>query len=323
MKAILHIGQQKTGSTILQNFFSEHQEILLKEYGILYPRSLGIKKQRKLLQSSEELLNANSDLSKEFQKELSSSNPRIVFFSEENLFAVNQNKKHNIYTFLNKIFNEVEILVYLRRQEDHILSLYQQKIRGKYTLTIPEFVKDKLQSNNSYYNYYTNVNNWENIFGQNKVRVKCFHNLRESDICRDVLYYLGLNWNFPDFQRNGRSTNKSFDAVSTELIRTLNILESKNPKLFPIKFKRFLRLYLKDKTRQQKFVLSQQLLDFVYRTTQTSNELLCKSYFHKENDKKYFLSPYRSEQDAYLNENISKSKLVNLMYEIYLSYTNK
>ena len=108
MKLILHIGQQKTGSTSLQRFLFDNYDNLLKQ-NVLYPQSLGTEhfKQHLLFRNCEDLNDKAFSLKEKLTYEIEKTKPELVIISDENLFYGIRVNKKKIAAFLTSIFDEI------------------------------------------------------------------------------------------------------------------------------------------------------------------------------------------------------------------------
>ncbi|MBT8232847.1 MAG: hypothetical protein HKO66_13760, partial [Saprospiraceae bacterium] len=114
MKLILHIGQQKTGSTSLQSFLFDNYKSLIDK-GYLYPKSLGIeyKKQHLLFKEHKPSNNNGESLKAPLLQEIKDKNASTVIISDENLYSGILVEKEKISAFLTSIFDEIDIIIYL------------------------------------------------------------------------------------------------------------------------------------------------------------------------------------------------------------------
>lgn len=314
MKLILHIGQQKTGSTVLQNYLRKSQ-VSLQAEGFLYPQSLGIHKQNKLL-SEFDSLTPDGTLYKTFKNEIQeSSNVHTVICSEENLFSIPEFKIERIYNFLSRLFDSIQIVAYLRKQDDHFLSIYQQSVRGSETATIKEVLDKKI--NGPKYNYHAIISRWQKVFHNAEVTARAYGLLINNDIIDDFNFILGLKRYNEQIETDFAITNKSFDAESIELIRLFNLLESENKLILPHHRKRALRIFLKHKPRNKKFILADADRHKIWQLTLNNNQKLCDEFI-KEGQKKYFLkAPHNITTKEHYNKDVDLDNLYSLFFDIF------
>jgi len=316
LKCILHIGQQKTGSTFLQYRLSQTRSHLA-EQGYLYPSSLGNQKQNKFLTEHDKLRDSSSEVYKEFENEIAQSGLSNIICSEENLFSIPKEKITTVHAFLKNFFDEFEIVVYLRRQDDHFLSIYQQNVRGKTTESINEIL-----SNGAYaekYSYNKILENWSGVFQNAKIKIRPYGQLKNNDIIED--FYDLMKIEKGDFtpEDNYAITNKSFDAESIELIRYFNILEKEGKLILPHQTKRKLRIFLKNKERTNKFSLSINDKLKIWKIFLVENKKFCAKYLD-DNQSTYFLNePSEKNTQPLYNHHIQSDHLYELYFDIFES----
>ena len=291
MKAILNIGQQKTGSTSLQYFWEKNRQ-QLRDKGVLYPKSLGVNKQVKIFAQHEQIQDPNSALVRSFVKERDRSDFSTVLFSEENLYVCKAHIKEHIKEFLLQHFTEIEIVVYLRRQEEHIPSHYQQAVKGRVGLPLDQWIKKMVKIKNQYYQYDRVLDVWATLFPDAQIRVVPFSIVKEQSLYTHCLSYLGidnvgLNMDVP-------SLNQSWDRRSIELFRIVNFIAKEQPELVGEDMRIDLRKYILEDLQQNKgdkITLSQEQLDLIYESTHESNERLINKYDIDRRHHSYLLNP--------------------------------
>lgn len=229
MKLILHIGQQKTGSTSLQRFLYDNYDALLK-HKILYPRSLGTEhyKQHHIFKYRDNLLDESLKLKEKLESEIKRSNANVVIISDENLFFGIRINKNNIVNFLRSIFDEIEILIYLRRQDLHAPSHYQQSQLGLVTRTFDDWIEHAIDS--GYYDYYNVLKSWKDSIPEAKFTIKPLTNLVRKDIRYDISRTLGIKHHTLLFKKS-QNLNESVDWSIIPILRCFNLLisEQKDP----------------------------------------------------------------------------------------------
>jgi len=251
MRIILHIGQQKTGSTSLQRFLKKNRR-LLKENGILYPKSLGKNKQKVLV----DIINTNSSerikYIDQLQSEIKSSQADTLILSEENLYNIDKDKMKILHKILSEITNNITVVVYLRRQDCHMVSMYQQYIRGKGIMTLEDYIEAKLDS--EYYMYSRIIKKWESIFSEIICRP---YKLQGIDSRKDFINIIGISNNKLDYTEDEIDKNRSIDIEAIETIRLINKLEDRGNLNIPHDIKRRLRIYYKNNIGRKTLQLNQ------------------------------------------------------------------
>lgn len=146
-KIIIHIGANKTGTTAIQKYLSKNDDVLLSEHGILYPKSgrmwgahfplawdLGLGKK------PDHLVGKFENVWGLLRKEIEEKNAKKTIISSENFMLLsNSNIANKVKNYLEGY--EVEIILYVRRQDLWLESLYLQRVKmGMFDKTFSEFV---------------------------------------------------------------------------------------------------------------------------------------------------------------------------------------
>ena len=288
-KVVLHIGQQKTASTSLQKFWQKNRNSL-RSQGVLYPKSLGDMKQISLLTDYDKLSDGGSSLYKKCLREIEDSNCPTVLLSEENLFVCKPHIRESIYKFLNDTFEEIELLVFLRRQEEHIPSHYQQVVKGKTHLSLDKWIHKILQVKTHYYQYDIVLSQWQNLFAKSKISLIPFNQVKSGSIHERSLELLNID-KFVNFDFNIPRENKSWDQPSVQLFQAVNSLVRQDNPIVTERTRTKLRNYLLNNQSAQgdKLVLSKAQIDKIRDKTYESNKKLIKTFDLTDADKSYFL----------------------------------
>lgn len=318
MKAILHIGQQKTGSTSLQ-YVLEVNRKKLSSNNILYPKSLGHNKQVSLQRDWSILQNPDSSLSIEFKKELKAQDWDYVIFSEENLFVCKPFIKEAVRDFLHRHFDEIIIVVYLRRQELHIPSHYQQAVKGKVHLTTDEWINRMMKIKNNYYLYDKVIDTWSGLMPKAEIIIKPFYNLQGNELYFDFLKIVDIH-NFDDYNFEVPLLNESIDKKSIELFRIINKLKFKKELNISEKTRVDLRNFLIKNSSKEKLLLSQRQIELIFSETNESNKRLVSKYKLSESHNSYFTEKLSLKKQTIKEEEEEEEalQLVNLLMQYYL-----
>lgn len=237
MKLFLHIGTEKTGTTSIQNFFHRNRE-RLAERGVLYPEAPGKRNQTGLtmaagdiskrdplrrtagLKSDEKILAFREEMFAELAREARAKPYRIAVMSGEHCSS--RLTKDAEVTWLRDqltpIFSEVAIVVYLRRQDDYLLSTYSTSIKSGNTqkLDIP-----KEQTIEKRYNHWNLLSRWARVFGRENIICRKFEraSLTNGDVVEDFLGLVGIP---PESLEKPEDVNESLDAEALEFLRLFN-----------------------------------------------------------------------------------------------------
>ena len=109
-----------------------------------------------------------------------------VLSSEEFSFITSKVQLQKLFERLSLIYSEIRVLVYLRRQDKHLVSHYQQASRapgatsyiyGNEPLAIPEYNENM----DLYLNYYERIGLWGDVFGDNNIDIVSFEGKRSKN----------------------------------------------------------------------------------------------------------------------------------------------
>ncbi|NEQ76623.1 MAG: hypothetical protein F6K23_28455 [Okeania sp. SIO2C9] len=183
----LHIGLNKVGSTSLQNFLSKNRDILLS-HGYLYPITGTLDNKRthhnlawsfpNHFQKYNPQLGTWDDLF----EEINSSIADKIIISSEFFNTLNESQISQLKLQLNK-FKIVKIIVYIRRQDIRIKSMYKQGIKAN---GFSEKIEKRLDIFKSKNDYYKLLKPWRKAFGLENIILKNFDQITKS---KNNLYY--------------------------------------------------------------------------------------------------------------------------------------
>lgn len=250
MDCFLHIGTGKTGTTTIQDFLAANRRSLSKQ-GILYPKSPGKRrhvrvsffarndKRVKAMNEWKRRGGGEPDTFREefraaFLKEIDNSNAQTTILSDEALSALRDEEIARLKELLDACFNQVHVIIYLRRQDDYIASRYQQDIKKGRTYTLDEYLRRLPRGT---YDYHAKCRRFARYFGKGQVLPRVFD--RESFVGGSLLHDFASATGIPDSlvdltiknkQADGATDsddpeserNRSLDARRTEFLRRMN-----------------------------------------------------------------------------------------------------
>lgn len=310
MKAIIHIGQQKTGSTFLQNTLLQSKEKLQSE-GFYYYTTLHFPKIRKATEDF-------SVIDQSIKSSIESLDIHTLLFSDENLFFNVEYKKARIFIEkLRTLVDEITVIVYLRKQEDIFISLYQQHCRGKNHLPIKEYIEENLVE--PYFNYSSSLKFWSGV--ADNFIVRTYGTIQNGNIVDDFVSTLKLPIEgiLKEVTLQESKKNISFDAVSLELLRVFNqLINEKGHDLLTLKrrFRKSIKLEVK---KPKKFALSKEDRLRIHQKFTEDNQRLCSQYNLSDEDFNYLTKFTERENPGLYNDDISKVELV----EALINFMNK
>ncbi len=207
MKLILHIGTQKTGSTSIQSFLNLNKD-LFKNKKVLIPESINYKnsynhrwlcgfaynqKSFEKVKSLKKIDNIGSLLISEkivqFKNEIIESDANLCIISSEHLSIELKTPKRveKLKNNLKDIFDDIEIIIYIRKPIKQAISLLSTQIKGGSYINIfsknyPLRARWFRQRNN----IKQILNAWESNFSNNvKVRIFEKEQLYKNDLIED------------------------------------------------------------------------------------------------------------------------------------------
>jgi hypothetical protein len=241
---VLHIGTGKTGTSSIQVLLHRNRE-RLAGHGVLYPRSPGRTRHARLSLSvrPEETLSelpawrrldpiSPQAFRRKFRRrlfrEVDQSGLPLVVFSDEGLYALPDEAMRNLARLVERLASRLRVVVYLRRQDDHLVSHYQQSVRRGETL---RFV-DRVQRSDfsRIHDYDAQLRRWPDLVESTELVVRRYE--RESfvggSLHQDFLESARVGVMADDLEQV-EPRNESLDADAVEFLRIVNILRSEEP----------------------------------------------------------------------------------------------
>jgi hypothetical protein len=231
MQIVFHIGQQKTASSTIQTFLA-HNRTELAARKVLYPRAFGETKATLIsdfVTDAPRLADTSATIRANLTREFAGDFAKAII-SNENLIT---SKRGAIPGRLKETFapyaTSWRVLCYVRRPDEHIVSQYQQKVRGGYVGTFDQFFDHQL--NSQYYGYAHWLDRWAEIFGEGVVEARVFHRktLQGSPV-DDFVQWLGLEREGLSEEAQGH-VKESLDRMNTEILRFLHLCQVEAPDL--------------------------------------------------------------------------------------------
>ena len=200
---ILHIGTMKTGSTTIQ-FLLRHNRAALLERGISYPSTIGSHNHQMLaiMFSSLKGLHESYDdriwggrdpatvmeeTRAAFRAEIAALPAhvtRVIISSERFSQLVREAADlQALRELLAELFDDITILIYLRRQDGHFASNYSQTLR-KGIVRRPSMARWN-EDRGATYDYLKLLEPWAAVFGETAIRLRVFE--RDTDKSWDVV----------------------------------------------------------------------------------------------------------------------------------------
>lgn len=223
---LIHIGMPKTGTTALQNFLLQNDE-KLKNYGWCYPvlnmtdieecgNAYGIYESL-ILKKNQQEWDEGIEIALKHLENMS------VILSTEGIFIDGIDQ---FITGVKKKHNNIKVIVYLRRQDREIESLYNQYIKiGTEYDTFDKFIESdkKLEK---WLSYLSKLDSISRIIGKENLIVRVYEKQQMvgNDIIADFLSVLGISLNQEEWKKSAKM-NPSLEGNYLEIKRLVNTLQ--------------------------------------------------------------------------------------------------
>ena len=237
MKAIVHLGMPKTGSTAIQATLAIQREHL-RQHGFVYPQTLGKEgpqyafmvraivldsspeRARKVApkfryQQTREL--ASDDTFEErLSAEIEGADTMIV--SSES-FWNQPDVAQPVGRYLARFADEVTLIVYLRRQDLHLASWHGQSTKGNWRDRAPDL--SPMAPSPPQYQFHDRLAEWRASVPHARIIARPYERseLVGGDVIADFAHHAGLPL---DLEARGGRTNPSLDAVAVSFLMRLN-----------------------------------------------------------------------------------------------------
>lgn len=231
MKCVIHIGTEKTGTTLLQKWLYENRRRLSDE-GVFLSRVCEFPNNRKLcafFQSNFDDYYTDNGISTQsqkdqyfsgflesFAKELQGSyrNHNTLILTSEHFSSRLQNRQDiaRFRDFINLHFSDVKIVCYLREQSQLAVSAYSTSLRVGHSEQIESFLS-RVSPKSSFYNYLSLLDNWTEAFGNDAIVPVLYD--REKFVNRDIRWdFISRVLNEEAAKKLDYSLNSSNEAIS-------------------------------------------------------------------------------------------------------------
>lgn len=240
----LHIGTSKTGTTTIQTYCGINRE-QLKSKGVLFPimpyhydritenrnghflyamiYENGVRNKEKEKQVLKQELDYIVDCFKDYDN---------ILLSEESIWWATATRRKGLWKYLQEHSQQnhyqVKIIVYLRRQDQFMMSRYNQIIKtdtGGGTQRFYEYFKDMNGKYKCVMNYRQRLDYMAKFFPKENIVVKRFDRsyFYNGDLNADFLHILGVEID-DTFAELSKDENLGISVQSGELKRVLNRL---------------------------------------------------------------------------------------------------
>ena len=218
-----------------------------------------------------------------FCKEVNSlpSHIHTVIISSEHFAETLQNTKeiHNLKKTLMPFFSKISILVYIRNQQDRVISQYSTKVKSGYNLSLKLYMKE-LMNNKEKFNYDLILKNWEQVFTQENIKLRIFDKREfiNNSLLDDFTFQINKEL-IPLLNQEIRTINPSLSVYGFYLARIVNIIFPRITKRGENKLRSRLILLIEKYIKGKTFHLSNTDKQKVFNKFEKGNNNVCKRYF--------------------------------------------
>lgn len=235
---VLHIGTGKTGTTSIQSFLHANRG-RLADLGFLYPRSPGKTRHARISLSvlPEQAVERapawhrqgftshpefREQVHRDLRAELAEAGLPAAILSDEALFGAKPVAVEGLRRLTDDIARSVRVVLYLRRQDDHVASRYQQVVKVGETRRLAERVR--LLDLSGFYDYRAKLDRWQKIMEPTSIVVRRFErdSFAGGSLHQDFLDAAGVDARADELTQVTQ-LNESLDAEAVELLRILNV----------------------------------------------------------------------------------------------------
>lgn len=293
---VLHIGTGKTGTSSVQALLHRNRE-LLSQAGYLYPRSPGTTRQARfslMLKSDDEILRDparrrfgvtdpakfRARFPRRLEREMREAGLSRVIISDEGLYSSSAEVLHRLRAFTDKVADSVRVVVYLRRQDDHLISLYQQVVKQGEVRRLSDWLHQQDLANTFDYDYHRRLRMWQELLAPAEIVVRRFErdHFVDGSLYQDFLSAAGIAVRLEDLVEID-ARNESLDAESVELLRLVNVLRLEHEGLQAPSGNRPLVVRLRETELGPALTLPEPTLDEFMARWATSNRAVAEEYF--------------------------------------------
>ncbi len=226
-KLILHIGAHKTGSTAIQTFLLQKKQELLAKGWFFCERPGRPTNWGHMIRVQRESGGATFPLGPVIlgkMLELMDSNLPNVIFSAEDLFFLDDANVKIFANEMQKRFTEINVIAYLRRQDEMAISHWTQGGRTVQSALVFGGLEGPLKNINRfmlhYLDYASRVEAWRDALPDAKLSVRIYDRsqLPNRDVIEDFVNISGLD---VTNDGKGREVNSSIGSTTVRFVYLL------------------------------------------------------------------------------------------------------
>lgn len=243
MKCLLHIGTEKTGTTLLQDWLLENRDALSRQR-VYLPTTLGKRDhrwftaffqrkpdewfKRKGIRTGEDKKRVFEGFLDRVVAEVKQAEKQhdLFIITSEHLHSRIEDREtiENIRQFLDTIFEQTTILCYFRDQADMAVSLYSTALKTGHTAPLDDFLSRTVTPTSRYYDFKHIADDWSEVFGRERCIFRLFDRSRftEGDLRQDFLSCLPQAIDPSRLTYGTTSRNESLPPLVAAAFRQIN-----------------------------------------------------------------------------------------------------
>lgn len=316
-KLILHIGMPKTGTTSIEGFLYNNNP-LLESLGYCYPVFKDDKDTQNGCVIYDYMIGGriNSEhpgwnkLWNDIRCKLETKN---VIFSSESIWIFDTS---HIISLIKKEYDNVKVIVYLRRQDLYLESAYNQRIKKE---NLCQSIDEYSYIKKFELNYLEKLDKISNIVGRENLIVRVYEKEQfegeKHDVISDFLKTLNINMD-SKFIKAAANRNASLYGNFIEIKRIMNSILYNNEDMTSEMHKilaRGLSLNKNDKVRNSEGFFTdsqrQEILDYYKK----ENEEIARKYLNREDGILFYDNRSIKKYELDINTLLSDTKYVCYM----------
>ena len=302
MRAIFHLGLQKTGTTTIQHFLRGNAAAL-SEQGIAarrVPNGVVARQDSQLefgicqfaragrllpnpgtassyrVEDLDALQRFADRYEARLRKFIAGRAEQVCLISSEHVGAwtVDEDLARAMDDWLHTLFDEVQYVMYIRRQEDWLLSLYSQALRNGHAPNLGRYVRRLIRQD-----YARRVDPWYTVAGPERFRLRLMEPdaLTDGDLLADFAEVAGISldglWRPP-------RRNESYSPDAAYLLRMVNAARNAPDRQIDTDLRDSIERALSEVTAgREKLQLSPAQVEAIRVTNAAANEALRARFF--------------------------------------------
>jgi hypothetical protein len=242
MDCLLHIGTEKTATTLLQSWLYSNRNALSAE-GVFLSSVLKEGNNRKLvsffqtqvddwlkrqkINTTEEKAaffdGFDADFRREVEEAATTHHTMIITSEHFHSRLRHREQLEALKKLLDELFERVRVVCYFRDQADYAVSTYSTKLRNAYPHSLETFL-GSISPEGYYFNHEDSAALWASVFGEHACQFAVFDRAAfvDHDIRRDFIAHLSTPVNSKSLNYAVERRNESLSRFQARLFQVIN-----------------------------------------------------------------------------------------------------